>query len=260
MAEDGTSQCACPEQWEGDLCGDDVDECAADPGPCGADESCTNVEGGFECACGPAGPVAVTVSDGIPVQLEPSHPDAFIRVRRRMDVGQLNEAIKRATGEIGWTNPTAWSCGPPGYDKTTCTQGVDQFVDLSATLGVPDYLLTLTEELDAGPVFQKFLGDAARSVCTKLVEAEVEMAPEERVLMVHASPEDTFESAPEAIDKNLSLLLLRYHGVKVTGPDDPAIHRWRWIFQTIVQIIKQPVQAWRAVCIGLIQHPDFYSY
>jgi hypothetical protein len=208
----------------------------------------------------PAVPVMGTLGDGTPVDLVPTHPNAFIRVRRRMDVGQLNQAIKRATGGIGWRNPNAWACGPPGYVKKTCTKGVDQFLKLAATLGVPDYLLTVNEERNAGPVFQKFLGDAARYVCTKLVEAEVEMAPEERVLMVHASPEDTLESAPLAIEKNLSLLLLRYHGVKVSGPNDPAVQRWRWLFQTIVKGTKQPVQGWRAVCIGLIQHPDFYSY
>jgi hypothetical protein len=208
----------------------------------------------------PAAPVVSTLGDGTPVELVPSHPDAFIRVRRRMDLGQLNKAIKRATGGIGWTNSSAWSCVPPGYVQKTCTKGVDQFEKLSATLGVPDYLLSVTEERSAGPVFQKFLGDAARSVCTKLVEAEVESPPEERVLIVHASLEDTVESAPEAVQKNLSLLLLRYHGIKVSGPGDPAIQRWRWLFHTIVKGTKQPVQGWKAVCIGLIQHPDFYSY
>ena len=207
-----------------------------------------------------ADPVVVELGEGTPVKLVPSHPDAFIRVRRRMDLGQLSEAIKRATGGIGWVNSNAWACGPAGYMNKTCVKGADQFEKLSATLGLPDYLLSVTEEREAGPVFQKFLGDAARSACTKLVAAEVEKPPEERVLIVHAALEDTLESAPEAIDKNLSLLLLRYHGVKVTGPADPAMQRWRWLFQTIVKGTKQPVEGWRAVCIGLIQHPDFYSY
>jgi hypothetical protein len=207
-----------------------------------------------------ADPIVGTLGEGTSVELVPSHPDAFIRVRHRMDVGQLSQAIQRATGGIGWVNSGAWDCGPAGYVNIPCTKGVDQFVKLAATLGVPDYLLSVTEERDAGPVFQKFLGDAARSACTKLVDAEVEKPPDERVLMVHASPEDTLESAPLAIDKNLSLLLLRYHGVKVTGPADPAIQRWRWLFQTIVKGTQQPVEGWRAVCIALIQHPDFYSY
>ncbi|MFT6396232.1 MAG: cysteine-rich repeat protein [Bradymonadia bacterium] len=47
---DGTCSLACSEGWQevGESCLD-VNEC--DAGPCGVDELCTNLDGGFECAC-----------------------------------------------------------------------------------------------------------------------------------------------------------------------------------------------------------------
>ena len=77
--------------------------------------------------------------------------------------------------------------------------------------------------------------------------------------MVHATPEDTWAVAPEAIDANLRYLLLRYHGRKVTI-DDPALNAWRWLFESVSHVSADPSIGWRAVCVGLISHPDFYSF
>ena len=43
------SSCVCPPGYTGDLCGEDVDECATNPCQNGA--TCTNTHGGFECVC-----------------------------------------------------------------------------------------------------------------------------------------------------------------------------------------------------------------
>ena len=43
------SSCVCPPGYTGDLCGEDVDECATSPCQNGA--TCTNTHGGFECVC-----------------------------------------------------------------------------------------------------------------------------------------------------------------------------------------------------------------
>jgi hypothetical protein len=213
----------------------------------------------------PRSPIAAPVDAihgglGSPDQagLEPVNADAFVRSRRRMDIGQLSDAIERVTGGIGWVD----------------NKDADRWEQLAATLGRPDYIISVTEDLGAGPVFQKFLGDAARDVCTKLANSELanselansELAnseldtePADRVLMKHASPTDTLLSAPDAVEANLRMLLLRYHGVKAEAGAADLV-RWRWLFESVSHVTKLPVEGWRAVCIGLIEHPDFYSY
>ena len=192
----------------------------------------------------PLDPVHGHMDGGTPVDLLPSNAAAFVRERRRMDLAQLGAAIKAATGGVSWTD----------------SKGNDQLQSLASTLGVADYLQRLEADLGAGPVFQKFLGDAARSVCTVRIDQELAQDPAERTLMALVDPEDTLESAPDAVEKNLANLLLRFHGVKVASPDDAALQRWRWLFESVSHVTKKPAQGWRAVCIALISHPDFYSY
>ncbi len=200
----------------------------------------TPVEIGTEPHHGALGP-------GTGAQIAPApETGPFVRPRRRMNIEQLGAAIAEATGGVIWAIGTAGS-------------EVDQLENLAATLGRPDYLQSVHEDLSAGPVFQKFLGDAARFVCTKLVEKELTQEPAERVLMVDVTPEDTAQSAPDAVDANLRLLVLRYHGRKPLE-NDAALSQWRWLFESATHVTQEPAQAWRAVCVSLITHPDFYSY
>ena len=182
-----------------------------------------------------------TVTPGVPVALVPAKP-ASTRSRRRMTIDQLDAAIRRVTGGTGWDE-----------------NGKNQFEVLAQTLGKPNFIDQTTEDLEPSALFQKFLGDAARSVCARLVEREVASAPEERVLMVDAGPADTLESAPDAVESNLRRLLLRYHGARVP-PGAPALQPWRWLFQSATHVSSDPVTGWRAVCIALLSHPDFYLY
>ena len=170
--------------------------------------------------------------------------EAPLRNRRRMDIDQLDRSIQRVSGGIAWTL---------GNNK------VNQFEALAQTLGKPDFLDLTREDLDLLVLFQKFLDDAARSVCAELVVHETEVVSSERVLMVHVAPQDTWESNPEGVDKNLAYLLLRYHGRKV-AVDAAEMEQWRWLFRSAQLVAKQPVTAWRTVCVGLLNHPYFYTY
>jgi hypothetical protein len=77
--------------------------------------------------------------------------------------------------------------------------------------------------------------------------------------MVHAGPQDQIEDAPDAIEENLRALLLRYHGhVLPVGSNE--LSPWMWLFESTQHTSGDPVAAWRAVCVGLMTHPDFYSY
>jgi hypothetical protein len=79
------------------------------------------------------------------------------------------------------------------------------------------------------------------------------------VLFRHARKTLGYAADPAAIDKNLSYLLLRFHGSKV-APDAPALEPWRWLFRSAEHVSGDPVVAWRTVCVGLIVHPAFYTY
>lgn len=183
------------------------------------------------------GQMADPVEIGLVAEVVPPHRDL-----KRMDIDQLRISIQAATGGEGWV-----------------VDGDDQFEELARTLGKPDYFNLTSEDLEPAALFQKFLDDAARSVCYELAEKELEVAPESRVLMVHASPEDTYAASPEKIEANLSLLLKRYHG-RHAEMGDPALKSFLWLYQSAEHVSQDPVKAWRTVCVGLIVHPAFYTY
>jgi hypothetical protein len=205
------------------------------------------------CAAEPAPPTPVVppMADPEPVDLakqgegdltgQAPAPEAPWANRRRMDIGQLSASMQAVTG-LAWTD----------------SAGRDQFLELAGTLGVPDYVDSTQEDLTVSLLFQKFLGDAARDVCARRAEGEADGSLE-GLLMAHVEPSTTPESDPEAVDENLRALLLRFHGQDI-DPTDARMSPWRWLFTSTVHVTNDPVLGWRAVCVGLLTHPDFYSY
>lgn len=170
-----------------------------------------------------------------------------VRSRRRMDIDQLDASLRRVTGGIGWQR-----------------YGDNAFEEFSATLGKPDYADSVKEDLSMNPVFQKFLGDAARHVCSRLAAREKGWAeegtnPERRRLLIAVDHEDTHESSPEAVEKNIRELLLNFHGRRV-APGSAAQNNWVELFRRSNREADTPVEAWKTVCVALVQHPDFYTY
>lgn len=200
----------------------------------------------------PIVPIDIDLGEGHPVIVIPPPvvPQGPTRPRRRMDIDQLDRAILQATGR-------AWT-------QTVNNREVNQFQALSETLGKPDFTELTQEDLSPSTLFQKFLDEAARTTCDRLVAAEAAMedGAGERILFRHATPSDTTASAPAAIDKNLAYLVLRFHGQKL-GETDPGLEPWRWLFQSALHVspgADGPLRAWRTVCVGLIVHPAFYTY
>lgn len=161
--------------------------------------------------------------------------------RRRMDIDQLNASVTAVTGMV-WED----------------SAGRNQFETLASTLGKPDYIDATQEDLTVSMLFQKFLGDAARDVCARRAEGEADGSLEP-LLMGYVEPTMTTESNPDEVDTNLQDLLLRFHGQSIE-PGSERLDPWRWLFTSTVHVTEDPVRGWRAVCIGLLTHPDFYSY
>jgi hypothetical protein len=171
----------------------------------------------------------------IDLGLDPARP------RRRMDVEQLDRSIERATGRRWMSGTTAL------------------FESNARTLGVPDYLATTNEDREVSALFLKFVDDAARSVCTSLVAADADAAAADRIFFVHAEPAMTLAADGAAIDENLRYLLLRFHGRRIEeGAPDLAV--WHDLFGDARAATEDPEEAWRTVCVALIDHPDFYTY
>lgn len=174
-------------------------------------------------------------------------PEAEPNTRRlrRVDLDQLNELFLGATEGIYWSET-----GEVGGDNL--------LEELAGTLGVPDYALMTYEDLEPSLIFQKYLGDAARSICMQLAQRE-QSDGAAAVLLEDADLEDTWETAPEKIDANLSRLLLRFHG-RSTELHPESLELWRWLFRSAHHVSEDTAVAWRTICVGLISHPDFYLH
>ena len=77
--------------------------------------------------------------------------------------------------------------------------------------------------------------------------------------MLAAEPTDTIEDAHDAVETTLVRLLRRYHGREVAS-GAPELERFERLFANATRIGGRPQHGWRAVCIALVTHPDFYSY
>ncbi len=188
--------------------------------------------------------VGVTLGGQVDLHPEPPQPEAPHRQRRRMDLDQLDAAIRTVTGGLGWT-------------ETRAGREVNLFQDLSSTLGKPDFLTITEEDLSPSAMFQKFLDDASRTVCTQLIEEDPNR--ETKTFFVEAGPEDRYSEQPERVVQNLQQLLLRFHGRKVAA-DAPELQPWTWLMRSAEHVTPDQAEVWRTVCVGMMTHPDFYTY
>ncbi|MCK6574833.1 hypothetical protein L6V77_27495 [Myxococcota bacterium] len=179
-----------------------------------------------------------------PPTVAPVDPDAPpTRPRRRMDIDQLDRAIRRVTGGIGWTEVRN------GVE-------VNLFTELSATLGKADFVQITVDNLETSAIFQKFLGDAARSVCERRLQADLAAPADQERLLLPVAPGDL---DPAGIDAHLVALRRTYHGVGMS-PESPEMESWRWLYQSVLHVSGEPARGWNAVCVALLTHPDFYLY
>lgn len=156
-------------------------------------------------------------------------PLAYGRDKKRMNIDQVSASIQRVTGQ-------SWQ------EMDESGAQVQLFEALSGSLGKPDYLAATEEDLAPGLLFQKFLDDAARSTCIAAAQADASSASPH--LMLFDEPED-----------NMRALILRFH-----GHDWPAGDARLAPWMDLHAVASTPERALALVCVGLITHPDFYTY
>ena len=187
--------------------------------------------------------------------VEPPVVESLNRTRRRMNLDQLNLAIRQVTGGLWWS-------------EVRNNQEEDLFVTLSDTLGKPDYVQSTTEDLTPSALFLKFLDDAARQVCDKRItldleamnDPRIESAPDSIKLWGGLSLETSMQEDSQAVEAQIRALVLRFHSHQLPDGDSARLAYWRWLFETATFVDGQPLSGWRALCVALINHPDFYSY
>ncbi len=176
---------------------------------------------------------------------------------RRLSVPQIEASVKAIFGNDSAGNPITWKVGT-----------ADGFLRHRATLGVPDYLNIVDENLEPSPLFLKFMMDMAGSVCTQGVVADRTRGAADKVLTRFVQPTDTVASAPQRIDENLRHLKLVFHGTKVTPGDALPIAQLRTLYTSTVQAAAGAATVtsthtelgWRTVCVALLTSPEFHVY
>ena len=106
------------------------------------------------------GPGNGTLDPGQMTNIDPTKPIAKAgqRSRRRLDLDQLQVALRDATG-------FTWMQERDGIE-------INRFDELAETLGKPDFDGITYEELAPTTTFQRFLDEASLSICRKLLEEE----------------------------------------------------------------------------------------
>ena len=104
--------------------------------------------------------------------------------------------------------------------------------------------------------FQKYLQDAAHVNCNLLLDDEELALPQERRFLRHI---EIGETQATAVKDNLSFLLLHFHGHRYPE-DHPQLELWNSLFEGIQESTEDTKTTWKAICVALIRHPDFYSY
>lgn len=108
--------------------------------------------------------------------------------------------------------------------------GLDVLFGLGPTLGDPDYGEVTEENLDASPLYVKFMEDLANGVCAE-------------------APDGMLQPRATAAE-NVSAIKLRLHGEYVP-PGDPAL---------APLIVLEQRAGMRAVCVALLGAPEFFLY
>lgn len=157
------------------------------------------------------------------------------RARLRMNIDQLQASMKHITG-VDWMsgNKVLW----------------DEF---RTSLGVPDYQETVSEDLTANVIFQKFLQDAATYSCQEWREHNGSAGP-------YAFFGEAYdETDSDTVVDNLRYLRRLVHGHFEDG-EDPMIQSLQELHTLVYQRTQDHEATWNTVCVALFTHPDFYTY
>jgi hypothetical protein len=172
-----------------------------------------------------------------PGSLDPAVAATEGKVARRVSVEELRRSIPAIFDGITWTVPVNRN-EAPGFDQ------------LSRTLGEADYIQTTVNNIDATPLFFKFMDDMAGDVCQKAIARDAETnSPSNRILMREADA-----------DANLRYLRLKLHGIHVPTNSMEGLSELRALYEDIVAETGNESDGWYGVCVVMVTSPEFMAY
>lgn len=173
----------------------------------------------------------------------------------RMKLDVLAASMSRVAGEDVNGKPIEW-----------IVNGKNGFSDevFGKALGRPDFQSTTEEQTVSSALYLKFVGDAARAMCTTMAKTDLaRMDAEARVLFPRAPATGTLTDAQ--ITENLQYLALRFLGLQL-GADAKLIGGLRSVFDAGAALdmpegaeLDNRAEAWRGVCVALFEHPLFHN-
>ncbi|EYF03332.1 hypothetical protein [Chondromyces apiculatus] len=175
---------------------------------------------------------------------------------RRMTIDTLQASMRRVAGNDIAGNPILWRFN-----------NRDGFSDAAfgKALGRPDFQSSTEEGTVSNALYVKFVGDAARDICTQMAKNDLVRLDAGTRALFPAAPVDG--SATEAqITANLQYLVLRFLGLRVAASDEllPAL---RGVYDAGVESVASPAgseltpaaEGWRGVCVALFESPLFHN-
>lgn len=169
--------------------------------------------------------------------LDPVQAESEGKIARRVSVDELRRSIPEIFGGIEWTVPVNRN-EAPAFDQ------------LSRTLGEADYIQTTVPNLDATPLFFKFMDDMAGDVCQKAIARDATTpSPSDRILRREAD-----------VDSNLRYLRLKLHGIRVPMNSTEGLEDLRALYDEIVAESGEENDGWYGVCVAMVTSPEFMAY
>lgn len=162
--------------------------------------------------------------------------EAKARYRMRMNIDQLKSSMNSITG-------VEWKSG-----------NTDLWSKYSSTLGVPDYIENMTEDLTASVIFQKFLNDAAVYSCQQWIDND--LSSSEKSFFVYVTSDDTEKTS---VMNNIEYLRYLIHGQR-SVENDPFVDSIWELYFLVHQRTEDNVNAWNTLCVAMFTHPEFYTY
>ena len=165
----------------------------------------------------------------------------------RLSTEQLRLSLITTFGTDAGGKPMAWSFQGKNGD-------IDALSDdgLAATLGKPDYVQVMAEDLSPSSLYVKLVDDMARDVCPKAIAADAGRAQADRVLTRFAGADEAAQA------KNLRYLKLRFLGE--ASEDDDPVADLAAVYAAAASGADAEDSGWTAVCVALLTSPAFHLY
>ena len=175
---------------------------------------------------------------------------------RRMRIDTLQASMAKVAGLDVNGDPIVWRVN----NQNGFNDGA-----FGKALGRPDYQTSTEESTVSNALYLKFVGDAARDICTQMAKNDMKRTnPASRALFPKASVDGNATDAE--VTENLRYLLLRFLGLRAETTD-PMVTNLRAVYDAGISSVATPnggeltaaAEGWRGVCVTLFESPLFHN-